>query len=866
MDKPAGSRLFIVCGHALTEVALRRACSEHGTIQHVKMLPDKGVAYVKFPSASQAAKALEHLHLQTIKDGKVTVQLKVMFADPVDKIHNSENRTDNSTSRNFDPDNTPPRSRLFLVVPRDTSPDPVEQEMSKYEGLEYVKSDLVKSKGIIYVKFRLASSALKAKEDIEQNNYMLVGKRVKVFEAEPKSSSRDGIKDDDNRRLYTPSATPTDMNRPGHLSGHSRYSPALVDYDRNPNFWAWMYAQNVDVHHVTQSLKTIKQLHARFAQETGTLAGHSMSQSIASCDDWVSGPRCVSSEGKPLLPSQLGPPGPPPLQQSHGSNLRLSNSMGAFTDPTVPAAAYFNPMDSQPGPHMLPQQCHSGGVHGSTFPTTQHPIHNGHQLPAAGFAPGLSTMYKPPPPEPMYGSQVPFQSYIPAPSMSSDIFTQPLPCDENSWSHSSSHSCNMPAHCSAPQPVSGTTSLPTMAAMGHGSLLHAPHGNVPPGHSSSLSNPGSIAAPNASFPPPGLTHCSVPRPPLQGQWPQVQTRFSATGTVASTNTSGLSSDIRVGSSLQQQPTPASPPLPPGFQFAGKGSRQLLVQFSIAAQGDVPIVNTYMSRLTSQLDGIEGCTPLPLSSNILAVWYHCVFLTPHHADIAVKTMSMSDAPPACRSKLIMYCSIHGPAGAQHASGSYPPPSNPASFSGGRLSRGSAVHAPSGTCLMPLPGRMTPTELQTQGQSYSAPQTTVSPQLPTSVVPLEDAAPADPPGLPCGVRKSCSSDAHTESSTSKIKGSVTESTAAWPKAAPEVLFFHMSQLSMPEYALGQYFKQFGEVKYVVVHPSDGRWGAVTFEDSDSAEKVQNSGRLDMYGCKLTCLAHDISPPIDIDGTVT
>lgn len=50
------------------------------------------MAYVKFPTASQAAKALEHLNQQTIKDGKVTVQLKVMFADPVDKIHNSENR------------------------------------------------------------------------------------------------------------------------------------------------------------------------------------------------------------------------------------------------------------------------------------------------------------------------------------------------------------------------------------------------------------------------------------------------------------------------------------------------------------------------------------------------------------------------------------------------------------------------------------------------------------------------------------------------------------------------------------------------------------------------------------------------------
>lgn len=49
----------------------------------------------------------------------------------------------------------------------------MQESMDNYEGLEYVKTDLVKSKGIIYVKFRLASSALKAKEDIEKNNYMV---------------------------------------------------------------------------------------------------------------------------------------------------------------------------------------------------------------------------------------------------------------------------------------------------------------------------------------------------------------------------------------------------------------------------------------------------------------------------------------------------------------------------------------------------------------------------------------------------------------------------------------------------------------------------------------------------------------------
>lgn len=108
---------------------------------------------------------------------------------------------------------------------------------------------------------------------------------MKVFEAEPKSSSRDGVKEDETRRMYTQSGTPTDLNRPGHLSSHSRCSPALIDYDRN--FWAWMYAQNYEVHHVTQSIKTIKQLYARFVQETGALPGNPMSQSISSCDDWV---------------------------------------------------------------------------------------------------------------------------------------------------------------------------------------------------------------------------------------------------------------------------------------------------------------------------------------------------------------------------------------------------------------------------------------------------------------------------------------------------------------------------------------------------------------------------------------------------
>lgn len=49
------------------------------------------------------------------------------------------------------------------------------------------------------------------------------------------------------------------------------------------------------------------------------------------------------------------------------------------------------------------------------------------------------------------------------------------------------------------------------------------------------------------------------------------------------------------------------------------------------------------------------------------------------------------------------------------------------------------------LMPLPGRFTPPEMQSQGQLYSAPQLAVSPQLPASVLPLDDVVPADPGGV-------------------------------------------------------------------------------------------------------------------------
>lgn len=265
---------------------------------------------------------------------------------------------------------------------------------------------------------------------------------------------------------------------------------------------------------------------------------------------------------------------------------------------------------------MIQQHCHNGNVHGAAFPAPQHAVHGGHPLPSAGFTQGMSSVYKAPT-EPLYGSQVPFQSYIPGPGIATEIFTQPLPCEDNAWSHGSSHSCNMPAHGSAMQPMTGSASMSTLNSMGHGSMLHGPHVGLQ-GHSSSLSNPGSLAHPNASFPPPGLAHCSVPRPPPQAPWPHLQSRVSANGTLASTTTSGVSTDVRLNPSLQQHSAPSSPPLPIGFQYASKGSRQLLVHFAVTSHGEISSLNSYMSGMTSQLDGLESCTPIPSMNHTLAV--------------------------------------------------------------------------------------------------------------------------------------------------------------------------------------------------------------------------------------------------------
>ena len=76
----AGSRVFVVCGKQAESHMLTTAFSPYGTITGVKLVRDKGVAYIKFDKASSAAKAIENMHEAVLNDGRGPL-LKVFLAE-----------------------------------------------------------------------------------------------------------------------------------------------------------------------------------------------------------------------------------------------------------------------------------------------------------------------------------------------------------------------------------------------------------------------------------------------------------------------------------------------------------------------------------------------------------------------------------------------------------------------------------------------------------------------------------------------------------------------------------------------------------------------------------------------------------------
>ncbi|KAL6785046.1 hypothetical protein ACKKBG_A02220 [Auxenochlorella protothecoides x Auxenochlorella symbiontica] len=211
IDDPPNSRLFVVAGRATSAEFLRDVFEQFGVVSFVKYLRDKGVAYVKYDRASSAALAIENLHEVTLNDGRGP-RLKVILAESphMRSMHMGTAVPRACEDASLDPDNSPPRSRLFLVVPKSADGSAIEAAMSAFPDLQYCKTDLVASKGIVFVKYARSSSAAAAMEAVQASG-QVAGYRVKIMLAEPKV-----------RRSPSASSAAGMLGGGGAAAGHAR--------------------------------------------------------------------------------------------------------------------------------------------------------------------------------------------------------------------------------------------------------------------------------------------------------------------------------------------------------------------------------------------------------------------------------------------------------------------------------------------------------------------------------------------------------------------------------------------------------------------------------------------------------------------
>jgi len=187
-NDPPYSRLFIVGGKSITEEILRKKFELFGNIEYCRLLRDrntresKGLCYVKYDKASSAALAIENLNTKQLEEDNVP--LKVIIAEA-----KGATRTKVDSK---EPEDLPPRSRLFVICPKDLVYEEIQTRFMQFgsDQLEYVK--LIKdrnnneSKGYAFIKFKTASLAALAMEEINETDE-IAGKKVKVLIADPKS-------------------------------------------------------------------------------------------------------------------------------------------------------------------------------------------------------------------------------------------------------------------------------------------------------------------------------------------------------------------------------------------------------------------------------------------------------------------------------------------------------------------------------------------------------------------------------------------------------------------------------------------------------------------------------------------------------
>eukprot|EP01111_Echinosteliopsis_oligospora_P018644 TRINITY_DN867_c0_g1_i1.p1 TRINITY_DN867_c0_g1~~TRINITY_DN867_c0_g1_i1.p1 ORF type:complete len:506 (+),score=117.47 TRINITY_DN867_c0_g1_i1:143-1660(+) len=197
-NDPPYSRIFVVCGKASADKDLEAEFQPFGNVQYCKVIRDKktgeskGIAYIKYDKASAAALAIESVNGKTSANDDQVVY-KVMIAE-AKTANRSPASVPAKASASKEPEDLPPRSRLFVICPKDYSEEALTQKFAPYGDVEASKiirdKNTNESKGFAYVKFSKASTAAVALEEVNKNSEKEGEVKLKVLFADPKSKNK----------------------------------------------------------------------------------------------------------------------------------------------------------------------------------------------------------------------------------------------------------------------------------------------------------------------------------------------------------------------------------------------------------------------------------------------------------------------------------------------------------------------------------------------------------------------------------------------------------------------------------------------------------------------------------------------------
>lgn len=202
------TRLFILGGKGISEEEFRETFGAYGTIKDVWIVKDKvtneskGVVYITFDKASEAALALEEMNGRAV--GSQTRPLKVLLAN---------DRRDGSVREQKENEKL---LRLFVKIPKSFEEKDVERVFSEYGEIDSIKiirdRSSGESKGLSYVKYRRAYHAALALENCDPS--------YRAVFAQSKSSGEGRSHHDDRYNVEDLEIRPgQSRNYGGHYSG-----------------------------------------------------------------------------------------------------------------------------------------------------------------------------------------------------------------------------------------------------------------------------------------------------------------------------------------------------------------------------------------------------------------------------------------------------------------------------------------------------------------------------------------------------------------------------------------------------------------------------------------------------------------------